>query len=181
MNCCDVFPLSFFILFLYFLKLYLSIFFLILNWLRIWFCYFFSLKHCWLLQCFSAWFFFLQNYLFFILFFNIELVKNYSYNIWGKHCNFFLKITVDCYSVFSHMVFFLIFFKLFQFYFFNIKLFVNYNYKSLQIRLNHVGKHCSFHHKTLWIAIVFPTWFFFLFLVFVLFFFSLNSLSRFFF
>ena len=47
-----------------------------------------------------------------------------------------------------------------QFYFFNIELFDNYNYKSLQIRLNHVGKYCSFHHKTLWIDIVFPTWFF---------------------
>jgi len=59
----------------------------------------------------------------------------------------------------------------FQFYFFNIKLFVNYNYKSLQIRLNHVGKHYGFHHKILWIATVFSTWFFFLFLVFVLLFF----------
>jgi hypothetical protein len=29
---------------------------------------------------------------FFILFFNIELVKNYSYNMWGKHCNFPRKL-----------------------------------------------------------------------------------------
>jgi hypothetical protein len=69
----------------------------------------------------------------------------------------------------------------FKFYFFNIKLFVNYNYKSLQIRLNHVRKHCSFHHKTLWIAIVFPTWIFFPFfgVPFVIFFLKL-SLSIFF-
>jgi len=29
---------------------------------------------------------------YFILFFNIELVKNYSYNMWGKHCNFPRKL-----------------------------------------------------------------------------------------
>jgi hypothetical protein len=61
--------------------------------------YFFSLKHCWLLQCFSAWFFFVFVFLWFslklsfsILFFNIELVKNYSYNMWEKHCNFPCKL-----------------------------------------------------------------------------------------
>jgi hypothetical protein len=42
-------------------------------------------------------------------------------------------------------------------------LFLNYNYKSLQIRLNHVGKHCNFHHKTLWITTVFSIWLFFFF------------------
>jgi len=62
-----------------------------LSWLRIWFCNFFSLKHCWLLQCFSARFFF-SKIIFFILFFNIELVKNYSYNMLGKHYNFFWKL-----------------------------------------------------------------------------------------
>jgi hypothetical protein len=60
-------------------------------------------------------------------------------------------------------------------------LFFNYNYKSLQIRLNHAVKHCNFHYKTLWIATVFPTWIFFLFLVFVLLFFFLKlSMSIFF-
>ena len=54
---------------------------------------------------------------------------------------------------------------------------MNYNYKSLQIRLNHVGKYCSFHHKTLWIATVFPTWYFSLFLVFVLLFFFSKIVS----
>jgi hypothetical protein len=72
-----------------------------------------------------------------------------------KHCGL-----LQCLSAW----FFLLYFfsnYLFQFYFFNIELFVNYNYKSLQIRLNHVRKYCSFHHKTLWIATVFPIWFFF--------------------
>jgi len=58
---------------------------------------------------------------------------------------------------------------------------VNYNYKSLQIMLNHVGKHCSFHHKTLWIATVFPTWFPPLFCVcFVTFFSKIISVEFFF-
>ena len=30
--------------------------------------------------------------IFFILFFNVELVKNYSYNMRGKHCNFLRKL-----------------------------------------------------------------------------------------
>ena len=95
--------------------------------------------------------------------------------MWGNYCRFAHK-TLWIATVSLHIVFFcynffqIIFFK----FFFNIELFVNYNYKSLQIRLNHVGKHCSFHHKTLWIATVFPTWFFPFFLVFVLLFFFLK-------
>jgi len=50
-DCCDVFPLSFSILFLYFSKLYLSIFFLILSWLRIWFCNFFLWN---IVDCYSV-------------------------------------------------------------------------------------------------------------------------------
>jgi hypothetical protein len=71
--------------------------------------------------------------------------------------------TVDCHSVFPPGFFSLWFFQnyLCQFYFFNIELVENYNYKLLQIRLNHVGEYCSFHHKTLCIATVFPTWCFF--------------------
>jgi len=71
--------------------------------------------------------------------------------------------TVDCHSVFPLGFFSLWFFQnyLCQFYFFNIELVENYNYKLLQIRLNHVGEYCSFHHKTLCIATVFPTWCFF--------------------
>ena len=63
----------------------------------------------------------------------------------------------------------------------HIELFVNYNYKSLQIRLNHMGKHCSFHHKTLWIATVFTTLFFFSFFgVFFYFFSKIISVDFFF-
>jgi hypothetical protein len=70
--------------------------------------------------------------------------------MWGKHCGFPHKIlwitTVSLHMiVFSYNFFQIIFVNLI---FFNIELFENYNYKSLQIRLNHAGKHCSFHHKT---------------------------------
>jgi len=70
--------------------------------------------------------------------------------MWGKHYSFAHK-TLWIATVSLRMVFFvIIFFKLsFLILFFNIELFVNYNYKSLQTRLNHVGKHCSFYHKTL--------------------------------
>ena len=81
----------------------------------------------------------------------------------GKHFSFPSK-TLWIATISLHIVFFFLWFfqnYLCQFYLFNIELVENYNYKSLQIRLNHVGKHCSFHHKTLWIATMFPTWFFF--------------------
>jgi hypothetical protein len=69
----------------------------------------------------------------------------------GKHCSFPHKtLWIDIVSL--HMVFFSYdFFQnyLCQFYFFNIEVVENYNYKSLQIRLNHIGKHYNFHHKTL--------------------------------
>jgi hypothetical protein len=91
-DCCDIFPHSLSILFLYFLKLYFLIFFnmeLIEN-----FGFVIFLKHFLLLQYFFAWFFlwFSLKLSFFILFFNIELVKNYSYNMWGKHFNFPQKL-----------------------------------------------------------------------------------------
>jgi len=70
--------------------------------------------------------------------------------MWGKHCNFPHK-TLWIARVSLNMIFFSYDFQnyLCQFYFFNIELVENYNYKSLQIRLNHMRKHCSFHHKTL--------------------------------
>jgi hypothetical protein len=55
---------------------------------------------------------------FFILFFNIELVKNYSYNMWGKHCNFPRKL------LWIATVFFLIWFFSVLFYF-SLKLFLS--------------------------------------------------------
>ena len=104
-----------FLFYFFIFQNYICLFFLILSWLRIWFCNFFSLKHCWLLQCFSTLFFLSPKLSFFILFFNIELVKNYSYNMWGKHCNLFWKLLFICYSVFSHIVFFIIFFQIILF------------------------------------------------------------------
>jgi len=71
--------------------------------------------------------------------------------MWGKHYSFPYKTSWIA-AVSLRMVFFsYIFFSnyLCQFYFFNIELFENYNYNLLQIRLNHMGKHCNFYHKTL--------------------------------
>jgi energy-coupling factor transporter transmembrane protein EcfT len=66
--------------------------------------------------------------------------------MWGKHYNFPYK-TLWIATVSLRMIFFQIIFV--NFIFFNIEFFENYNYKSLQIRLNHVGKNCSFYNKTL--------------------------------
>ena len=103
--------------------------------------------------------------------------------MWRKHCTFSHKTLWIARVSLNIVFFFLWFFQnyLCSFYFFNIELIENYNYKSLQIRLNHVGKHCSFHHKTLWIATMFPTWFFCYFfskIVFVDFIFLILSLLR---
>jgi hypothetical protein len=69
----------------------------------------------------------------------------------GKTLKLSSQNTLDYYNVSPHSFFSYDFFLnyLCQFYFFNIELVENYNYKSLQIRLNHVGKHYSFHRKTL--------------------------------
>ena len=89
--------------------------------------------------------FFSQNYLCRFYFFNIELVKNYSYNMWRKHCSFPRKLLWIA-TMFFPTCFFLFFFIFFfsnclcQFYYLNIELFKNYNYKKIQIRLNYVGK-----------------------------------------
>ena len=120
-----------------------------------------------------------------ILFFLILSLLEFNFiiklNHVGKHCSFPHKTlwSLQCLSTWS---FFLIIFskKKFSIFFFNIELFENYNYMSLQIRLNHMGKHCSFHHKTLWIVTLFPTWFFFLFLCFVIFFSKIVSINFFF-
>ena len=145
-----------------------------LSWLRIWFCNFFLWN---IVDCYSVspHGFFPSKIIFILFYFLILSWLKITVTICEESTITFLKITGNCYGVFSHMVFFIIFFQIILFnFFFNIELFVNYNYKSLQIRLNHVGKHCSFHHKTLWIATVFPTWFFPFFLVFVLLFFFLK-------
>jgi hypothetical protein len=76
---------------------------------------------------------FSQKLSFFILFFNIELIKNYSYNMWGKHCNFPRKLLWIAIIFFSYgsFLFCYVFSQnyLYQFYFSNIKLVNNCNYK----------------------------------------------------
>ena len=66
-------------------------------------------------------------------FFNIELIKNYSCNMWKKYCNFPHKLLWIA-TVFFPTWFFLFFYVfpsncLFQFYFLNIELVKNCNYK----------------------------------------------------
>jgi hypothetical protein len=53
---------------------------------------------------------------------------------------------------------------------------------TITSKVKHVEKHCSFPHKTLWIATVFPTWFFCVFfLCFFVMFFFFNYLFWFYF
>ena len=76
-NCCDVFPHSFSILFLYFLKLYFLIF-LIWSWLRIFFCNFFFFKTLFIATVFLRMVFFydfLWNYLFLFYFLILSWLK----------------------------------------------------------------------------------------------------------
>ena len=109
---------------------------------------------------------------FLILFFKVELVKNYSYNMWEKHCNFPRKL-LWIFIVFFSTWFFSVSFVFFFLIFFPKIIFVNFIFLILSwlefnfvIQLNHVEKHCSFPHKTLWIArvslnmVFFFLWFF---------------------
>jgi hypothetical protein len=96
-DCYGVFSRSFSILFFYFSKLYLSIFLYWADW-EFSFVFFFF-KTLLIVTVFLRMIFFCFCFLwfssklsFFILFFNIELVKNYIYNMWGKHCNFPRKL-----------------------------------------------------------------------------------------
>jgi hypothetical protein len=60
----------------------------------------------------SSQFFFSPKLSFSIWFFNIELVKNYSYNMWGKHCTLHRKLLwID--TVFFPIKFFFLFFYVF--------------------------------------------------------------------
>jgi len=123
-------------------------------------CFFFQFLLCFFFVMFFSKIIFI-DFIFLILSwleFNFVIKLNHM----GKTLYLSSQNIVDCYNVSQHGFFFLWFFSnyLCQFYFFNIEPVENYNYKSLQIKLNHVGKHCRFHHKTLWIATMFPTWFF---------------------
>jgi len=91
------FALSFFFFFVFFFFSKI-IFVLILSWLKNFLCNFFLLKYC-------------------------ELVKNYSYNMWGKHCRFTHTQALYCnpqcifFSTFSFF-FFIFFFQISLFFLF---------------------------------------------------------------
>ena len=96
-----------------------------------------------------------------ILFFNIELVKNYSYNIWRKHCSFPHKLLWIATVFFSHMVFFLFFYKI---------IFVNFiflilSWLRITITSKYKAKSCgentvTFLTKYCGLIQFFLTWFF---------------------
>jgi len=148
--------------------------------LRIWFCNFFLWN---IVDCYSVspQGFFPSKIIFILFYFLILSWLKITVTICEKNTITFSENYCPLLQCFFPYGFFYNFFQiiLFNFIFLILSFFMNYNYKSLQIRLNHVGKHYSFHHKTLWIATVFPTWFFFLFLCFFCYFFKL-SLSIFF-
>jgi hypothetical protein len=110
MDCCDIFSLSFSILFFIFQN-YICPFFLMLSWLRIWFCNFFLWN---IVDCYSVspHGFFPSKIIFILFYFLILRWLKITVTIFEESTIIFLKITVNCYSVFSHMVFFIIFFKL---------------------------------------------------------------------
>jgi len=125
-DCYGAFPHSFSILFFYFFKIiFVNLF---LNWADWEFSFvIFFLKTLLIATVFLRMFFFVFVFLwfspklsFFILFFNIELVKNYSYNMWGKHCNFPRKL------LWIATVFFLIWFFFCFVLFFPKIIFVNF-------------------------------------------------------
>jgi hypothetical protein len=98
---------------------------------------------------------FSQNHLFFILFFNIELVKNYSYNMWGKHYNFPRKL------LWIATVFFPIWFFFCFVIFFPKIIFVNFIFKILSwLRIAITSKYKFFLTKHYALIQFFVTWFF---------------------
>jgi len=122
-HCCDVFPHSFYILFFYFLKLYLSIF-LILSWLKISLCNFFSLyihlngvgNHCSPTpkinvdynsnpQCIPLFFFFYLLSLFFFLHFFIFFQLSPFFFIFFSTFLCFLFVFCIFFSFFSKIIF----------------------------------------------------------------------------
>jgi hypothetical protein len=85
---------------------------------------------------------------FFILLFNIELFKNYSYNMWGKHCNFPWKLLLIATMFFSTW-----FFSCFCYVFFILS----------WLRIAITSKYKFFLTKHYGLIRFFLTWFFFSF------------------
>ena len=82
-----------------------------------------------------------------ILVFNIELVKNFSYNMWEKHCNFPHKLLWIAIVFFPTWFFFSFFYVFFFLIFFSKIIFVDFIFLILNwlefnhvIKLNHMGK-----------------------------------------
>ena len=94
--------------------------------------------------------------IFFILFFNIKLVKNYSYNMWGKHCNFPKKLLLIATVFFPTWFFFCVFVM-----FFPKIIFVNFIFLILSwLRIAITSKYKFFLTKHYGLIQFFLTWFF---------------------
>jgi len=93
--------------------------------------------------------------IFFILFFNMKLVKNYSYNMWGKHSNFPRKLLLIA-TVFFHTWFFPVFVM-----FFPKIIFVKFIFKILSwLRIAITSKYKFFLTKHYELIQFFLKWFF---------------------
>jgi hypothetical protein len=122
-----------FLFYFFIFQNYIYRFFLIL---RISFCNFFSLKHCWLLQCFFAWFFlWFSPKLSFLFYFLILSWLKITVTICEENTVTFLENYCWLLQCFFPYGFFFCFCYVFpknylcQFYFLNIKLVKNCNYK----------------------------------------------------
>ena len=159
MDCCNVFPHNFSILFFYFSKLYLSIFFnmeLIENLVL----YFFSFKHRWLLQCFSARFFFIifSEIIFFLFYFLILSWLKITVTICEEITLTFLENYCWLLQCFFPHGFFLFC------YFFSQIFFVNFIFSILSwLRIAIISKYKFFLTKHYGLIQFFITWFFFSF------------------
>ena len=135
-----------------------------------------------MLQCFSTWFLFFFVFLWFflklslsILFFNIELVNNYSYNMRGKHCSFPRKLLWIATVFFPHG-FFMFFFSKFIFINF-IFLILSWLRSTITSETKSCGENIvAFHTKHCGLLQFFLTWFFSSF--FCVFFFCNNFLQN---
>jgi hypothetical protein len=93
-----------FLFYFFIFQKYICCFFLMLSWLRIWFCNFFLWN---IIDCYSVSLhgFFPSKIIFILFYFLILSWLKITVTICEESTITFLKITVSCYSVFSHMVF----------------------------------------------------------------------------
>jgi len=134
----------------------------------------FFVNYCWLLQCFFfTWFFYIKLSLL-ILFFLILSWLRITITSKAKSCggNTVVFLTkhyglTQFFLTWFFSVSFVFFYNIFsKIIFVNFFLILSWLEFNFVIKLNHVGKHCSFPHETLWIATVsfhmvfFSLWFF---------------------